>query len=360
MSSYGIAGVRQWLIRLALVGAAVQGLVLMGQSLPPQLKGGLTTHLKFTPAEISALENGRAAAHLVETGDPEDVFIVGAIRIGAAPAKFVDRYRNITEFESGPGVPAGNRFSEPPTLNDLSGLAFIKDEIDDIRDCKPGDCSFKIGDPGMQRIRSSVNWKSQGYVADANKVLRGLWLEYLKNYREKGNAALASYHDSDKLSRVADGLTKMARNLPLLRQYVPEVADYLVTFPAGKPPSTEEFYYWQVADFGLKPVHRVTHVMIEKKPSQTGEAYLITNKMLYASHYFRSALEFRFLIPAEGPDKKPATYLVVLQRSYVDGLTGMTGKLLRGTIMGKSRDALERYLVASKGKVEGNVAAPPR
>jgi len=65
----------------------------------------------------------------------------------------------------------------------------------------------------------------------------------------------------------------------------------------------------------------------------------------------------RFLIPAEGPDKKPATFLVVLQRSYVDGLTGVKGKLLRGPIMSKSRDALERYLVASKNKVEARRGA---
>ncbi|NWF82701.1 MAG: hypothetical protein HXY18_02595 [Bryobacteraceae bacterium] len=345
------------MLALAMAGACIPGPRAAAQALPATLKGAMTGYLKFTPAEITAVEGGRAAAHIVETGDPEDVFIVGAVRVGVLPAVFVERYRNITEFESGPGIPAGGKFSTPPVEQDLSGLAFIKDEIDDIRDCKPGDCSFKIGDPGIQRIRTSVNWKSQGYVAEANKVIRGMWLEYLRNYQAKGNAALAAYHDSDKLSRVADGLTKLVKNLPVLEQYVPETADYLVRFPQSKPPSSEEFYYWQIAEFGLKPVHRVTHVIIQKKPGQFGDAYLITNKMLYASHYFRSALEFRFLIPAEGSDKKPATYLVVLQRSYVDGLTGMKGKLLRGPIMSRSRDALERYLMASKNKLEGRPAA---
>jgi hypothetical protein len=79
--------------------------------------------------------------------------------------------------------------------------------------------------------------------------------------------------------------------------------------------------------------------------------------MLYASHYFRSALEFRFLVPAQGSEKNPQTYLVVLQRSYVDGLGGFKGKLLRGPILSKSRDALERYLAASKNKLEGKAAA---
>jgi hypothetical protein len=324
----------------------------LAQALPPQLKQAMGGQLKFSAAEISAVEGGRAAAHVVETGDPEDVFIVGAIRIGSSPADFVARYRNITQFESGPGIPAGGKFSTPPNLNDLAGLRLIKDEIDDIRDCRPGDCSFKISDAGLQRIRSSVNWKSPNYVAETNKVIRQIWLNSLLNYQVKGNSALATYHDSDKLSRVSDGLLKMVKNLPVLQQYVPEMANYLVQFPQGKPPETDGFYYWQVADFGLKPVHRLTHVVVEKKAAKFGDGYLIANKMMYASHYFRSALELRFLVPAEGPDKKPATFLVVLQRSYADGMTGLTGKLLRGTVMSKSRDALERYLVNCRSKFE--------
>ncbi len=163
--------------------------------------------------------------------------------------------------------------------------------------------------------------------------------------------------DSDKISRVEEGLVKMVQNLPVLQQYVPEMAKYLLQFPRGKPASSEEFYYWQVADFGLKPVHRVTHVIIQKKPVQAGDGYLITSKMLYASHYFRSALELRFLVPVEGQDKKLSTYLVVLQRSYADGLTGFKGKLLRGTILSKSRTALERYLLSTKSRLETRPAS---
>ena len=345
------------LLVLAMLGTVTAGFPLSAQPLPPQLKGVLQSQFHFKPEETAAVEGGRAAARIVETGDPEDVFIAGAVRIGISPAGFVARYKNITEFESGPSVPAGGKFSAPPTQNDLAGLAFIKDEIDDIRKCKPGDCSFKIGDPGLKRIQSNINWKAPDYVGEANKALRGMWLEYLLSYQAKGNPALAAYHDSEKISRVQDGLTKTVANLPVLQQYVPEMAAYLVQFPQGKPPASEEFYYWQVAEFGLKPVHRVTHVIIQKKAAQYGDGYLIANKMLYASHYFRNALELRFLIPTEGSDKKPGTYLVVLQRSYVDGLTGMKGKLLRGTVMSKSRNALERYLLSSKSKLESQPGA---
>lgn len=336
----------------AAVVALLLGSALAAQKLPPQLRQALSTQLKFTPAELGGIEAGRAAAHVMETGDPEDVLIVGAIRIAAPPAEFVARYRNITEFESGPGIPAGGKFSTPPRIQDLAGLTLVRSEWDDVRDCEPGDCSFKAGDAGLKKIRSSVNWKSPNYVAEANRVFQNMALEYLVNYQSKGNASLAAYHDTEKIQRVQDGLTKMVAGLPVLKQYVPEMAAYLLQYPNGRPPATEDFFYWQVADFGLKPVHRVTHVLIQKKQVQGGEGYLIANKMLYASHYFRSALELRFLAPAKTADGKSATFLVVVQRSYVDGLTGIKGKLMRGPIMSKSRDALERYLMACKAKLE--------
>jgi hypothetical protein len=342
-----------------LILAGCTAIPAPAQTMPANLKKALTGQIKFTPETLNAVESGKASAHVVETGDPEDVFIAGAVRFAASPVEFVNRYRNVTEFESGPGVPAGGKFSAPPVLADMSSLAFIKKEIDDIKACKPGKCEFKIGDRGLARLQSSVNWNSPDYTAKANDALRSLWLEYLKNYMANGNEALAVYHDSDKLSRVAEGLEKMVANLPALQQFVPEMNAYLTRYPQGKPPDSEEFFYWQVADFGLKPVHRVTHVIIQKKKAQYGDGYLIANKMLYASHYFRSALELRFLIPAEAPNNKPATYLVVLQRSYVDGMTGFTGKILRKTVMGRSRDALERYLTACKGKVEG-ASAPAK
>jgi hypothetical protein len=354
--------VKEMKLTIAFGAATIAVLLSSGspavaQALPAQLKSVMQSALKFSSEEIKAVESGAASAHVFETGDPEDVFIVGAVRIGIRPADFIAKYRNVTEFESGPGVPAGAKFNTPPTLKDLAGLNLVKSEVDDLKDCQPGDCTFKIADRGLQRIRSQVNWKSPNYVAEANNLIRNMWLEGLLAYQSNGNSALSAYHDSEKITKVQDGLNSMVKNLPVLQQSVPEMANYLVQFPQGRPAGMEDFYYWQLAEFGLKPVHRVTHVMMQKKPAQYGDGYLIASKMLYASHYFRSALEFRFLIPAAGSDKSPQTFLVVLQRSYVDGLGGFKGKLLRGPILSKSRDALERYLLASKNKLEGKPAA---
>jgi hypothetical protein len=325
---------------------------LSAQPLPPKVREALRGTLKATDEHIKQIESGAAVAYVIETGDPEDVMLVGAVRIYATPEFFVRQYRNVTEFESAPGVSAGGTFSNPPAVADVAGLALTKDEIDDLRDCKPGECDFKIGDPGLAALRQKVNWSGANYTEQANRVIREMWIENLLRYRTEGNKALARYHDKEKIFSVEQGMNDLMNKTPVLQQAVPDLAAYMRTYPAGKPPETEEFFYWQVGDFGLKPVHRVSHVVIGKRQGQFGDAYLIASKMLYASHYFRSALELRFLLPAQDQNKGAVHYLVTIQRSYVDGLTGMRGRMIRGTILSRSRQSMERYMASVKSKVE--------
>lgn len=337
--------------RLVVVAATLAAL-LPGQRLPDKLRQVLQTNLQFTAQDLSSAEAGRTVTRLVETGDPEDIFIVGIVRIATTPANFVTRYRNITEFEASPSVPASAKFSTPPKESDVATLSITKSDVDSLRDCKPGDCDFKIGDRGMQRIRAAVNWKDPNYVAQANKALRALWLEYLRAYQASGNSSLAAYHDSPKAFRVEQGLVDQLKKLPFLYETMPDLANHLQQYPKSKLADSEELFYWQQAEFGLKPLVRMTHVVIQRKPAQFGEGAVIASKMLFASHYFRSALEFRFLVPAQSPSGKPELYLVILQRSFVDGLSGFTGRIIRGPILSKTKAAMDQYLVETKGKLE--------
>jgi hypothetical protein len=326
------------------------------QPLPPTLKQVLGTNLQFSAQEIQEAEAGQGVVRLVDTGNPEDVFVAGIIRLAVPPAYFVQRYRDIVKFESGPGILAVGKFSNPPREDDMAGLVFSKAEVDDLRDCEPGDCDFKIGDRGMKFIRDGVQWSSADYLQQLNRVIREMWIRYLKEYQEKGNAALAAYHDTDKIFHVEQGQGELLAKSPFLTRYLPELSGYLTGYPKAALPNGEDFFYWQVADFGLKPVHRITHVAIQRAESKEGEAYAIASKMLWASHYFRSALEFRVLVPVKTGDGKPAHYFVVLQRSYVDGLTGFKGRLIRGPIMSRTVSSMKGYLSNTKTRLEEGYA----
>ena len=49
---------------------------------------------------------------------------------------------------------------------------------------------------------------------------------------------------------------------------VPELMAYLNDYPRGRPAGAEDFLYWSVVDFGLKPTIRVNHVIVYPLPAR--------------------------------------------------------------------------------------------
>ena len=325
---------------------------LSGQTLPPRMREALQVHLKASDAQIRQVESGGVVAYAVETGSPEDIMLVGVTRIWATPSAFVQQYRDIVKFEASPGVLAAGKFSSPPTESDLKSLSLTKSELDELRSCQPAKCSFKMGKEAMTYLQSNINWKDSDYADQANRAVRALWLSYLLEYQRTGDKALARYHDTPQIFSVGEGLNSLIAKTPILSEYAPEMLRYIREYPQAKDKQAEEMFYWQVGAFGLKPVHRLTHVVIGKGPTLYGDGYLIASKMLFASHYFRSAIELRFLVPGQDQNRGGLHYLICVQRSYVDGLTGFKGKMLRGVILKKSTQSMQSYMVMVKERVE--------
>jgi hypothetical protein len=104
----------------------------------------------------------------------------------------------------------------------------------------------------------------------------------------------------------------------------------------------------------LKPVVRASHVIIQKLAQPGGLHYIIASKMLFTTHYFRAAIEFKYLYPVTAPTGQPAFYFVTYQRSFVDGMTGFTGAILRRIVPGRSQAGLIENLQLAKQHLEQN------
>jgi hypothetical protein len=114
-----------------------------------------------------------------------------------------------------------------------------------------------------------------------------------------------------------------------------------------------------MVEFGLKPTVRVNHVIIyplAAKPS--GVSHVIAIKQLYASHYFHTALELRFLVEDDRPPAGRGFYLLSIIRSRADGTTGLKGSFLRPIISRRARTGVRGYLEYLKRQVERPVSAP--
>lgn len=234
----------------------------------------------------------------------------------------------------------------------MAALQIDDEDLKEIPQCRAGDCAIKLSDRAMQSLRQQIDWTSPQAGSQAQAVIRQAFVDYVANYQQIGDAALSVYNDKDKPQAIRDGLHQLLQNSLHLFQYDPQLANYLEKYPQERPPDTEDIFYWQKAEFGLKPVVRASHLVIHRHQHENYVTYAIAAKMLLASHHFRAALELKSLVPdTAAPDAK-SFYLVCLNRSFVDGLTGVKGAMIRETVKKRSRDSLARYLVSVKQRIE--------
>ncbi len=324
----------------------------LGQSMPVAMQQDLQREFKFSTDDIAKIESGKAIAHMVPTGRPDDVLMVGVVLIKTPGEQYLKAFRDIEHFAISPDVVRTRRFSSPPVEADLADFRTV-DAKKDLLACRPGHCAYKLSAEQMKALQTEIDWTAPDADAKAQAFIHQRVLTYLENYRQKGDSALAVYDDTDSPYSIADGLHSLIGSENQIAKVVPQLVRYASEYPANRPPQTEDFFYWQEAAFGLKHVVRTEHVMIQKLPEAGGDPhYAIISKMLFATHYFRAAVEFQYLYPVRTPSGEPAIYLLSAQRSYVDGMTGAKGAIIRKVAEGRSPARLAENLQQAKQRLE--------
>jgi hypothetical protein len=321
----------------------------------------LRRELGFSTADVRAVDAGAAVVRSLATPVREELAHVGVVYVDTPIARFLDGFRDIERFERGPGIPQIGRFSAPPRLEDLESLTLPAMDIAALPSCRPGDCDVKLSTAAMERFRNDVDWASPDAAHQANAVAREMILELVRAYQTDGNAALGSYDDGGEPLPVAEQFRALLGSRDPLPAPIPALLTYLDDYPDHRPAGAEDFFYWTVVDFGLKLTVRVNHVVIYPLAAspRPGVAYAIAIKQLYASHYFHTTLELRFLVDDDRAADSRGTFLISFTRSRSDGMTGFRGLFLRPVVNRRSRDAVRGYLEHVKRQVERPDASVP-
>jgi hypothetical protein len=315
-------------------------------SLPARLASFLTEEAHATPQDRQTLLAGNPLIKLLD-GDPsKEIAVFGAVWVNAPPGLYVEQVKNIEQFERGGAFHVTKRINDPPSADDFAALTISDQDVEDLKDCKLGDCALKLDADGVQTLRAEVDWHKPTAKADATALFRQLALEYVKGYREGGNARLGVHRDKERPTFVANEFRSMIDRLPRLAAELPELTRYLLEYPHATLAKSTDFLYWQETQFGLRPTVRISHLVIQERPDQT----VIASKMLYASHYFWTALELRVLLP--DPARGPGFWLVTVNRSRSDGLSGFTGRVIRGRVRSEVEEGARAALTATKTKLE--------
>ena len=302
--------------------------------------------VKLTPLERQRLFRGEAITRLLDADENKEVAILGAVWINAPMRRYLDAVQDIESFEKGAGFKVTRRISSPPKLEDFRDLRIPNEDLQDLRRCKVGNCEVKVAASALNRFHSEVNWNAPNATAAAMGWLQQLAYEYTTSYLKGGDAELAVYRDNSRPTFVAQEFREMTAAMPELSTHMPNTRRYLLEYPKTSMPEFRSFLYWQETEFGLKPIIRINHVVIR----ETAEDAVIASKLLYASHYFWTGIELRALVP--DASRGAGFWFVTVSRSRSDGLSGFTGRIIRGRVRSEVEKGILTAMNATKQLME--------
>ena len=336
------------LLASPLVSSAAPGPAAPAQN--PELRKFLSTVAGFSDAELAAVDQGSVVVKSVRTSLDSEVALVGAALFRTSTEFFLKMYEDIERFES----PLGplKKVSDPPRAEDFGTLVLPDKDIDGLAKCRVGDCDLKIGENGITRFQTEIDWTSPQARPEAQALVRELVLGFLTAYREGGNEAFGPLRDNKKPTLVREQFDALLEDSDYLVTYVPELHQYLRDYPKAQLPGATEFLYWAINDFGLEPVLRLSHVVIDRLGEDANSTAVIASKQLYLSRYFYTGLDLRFLVQNHSDPSDESFYLVTVSRFRSDELGGLFGGVVRKAAESGAREGLQKYLEVSKPAIE--------
>src|SRR5207245_11742495 len=181
--------------------------LLLLQAAAPQRPAQLTQFLQqsigFEAAQLDAVERGEPVVKVLETRDRRDVALFGII---TAPRTRDDYSRARRDFPTSLRTstrPHFGIFSTPAGEADVATLTVTTRDVADMKDCKPGDCVAKLPATDMRRIHDETNWSAPAadIQAQLSAYARRRLVEYVTDYRRRGDSAMTLDHDPGNATR---------------------------------------------------------------------------------------------------------------------------------------------------------------
>lgn len=317
---------------------------------------GLRSFASLTADQWKTVNSGVVQARVLDTQEKREVAVVGVAHLRATTACFVTKFQDIETFKQNPAVLRIRKFTPPLGPQDLEGFSLENRDLTDLPNCRIGNCNVKLPAGAIERLSRDVDWSRSDHDAPAQAVVREELLRYIEMYLHEGNSALIEYHDKTNSLRLAREFRGVLNARPGLGEFVPEFREYLAQYPGQPLPGVSEFFYWSTESFGLKPVASITHVYVYVQPGRA----VIASKQIYASHYFDASLGLTAALDDPGDASNPGMYLVYMNRSRIDLLSGFFGGLRRVILRGRLRDGMRKNLADVVRKLESSCADHPQ
>jgi hypothetical protein len=330
---------------------ACASVVLAAPALHAQAAPTLLQRLTVLDAKrVESVERGEAVAVTLDAAEKTEIATLGVVRLEVPRAFYIDRARQLTGFLASGTKSLAGSFGEPARLEDVATLTLDPADAKMLERCQPLACDLKLPSSEMERFRTELAG-SKGVAPRADSLMREWLVAYVNAYRSDSTEETVVYDDTKHPVRSSDAFRALlGEPLPAGLDAEP-IAAMLARPRSARPPELSSSISWDLDRMpGLKPTLEVLERSIYSSPARPDENWM-TSKLLYASHYFESQIDFLVVADAPSSPGKSAVYLVILRRSTFDDLPSGGPFNIRGKAVKKLREALRTTLANTRSEV---------
>jgi hypothetical protein len=302
----------------------------------------------FTPEDFTSLEQGKIVVKELKVEGKGEVAFCGAIKLDASRDVVFAAFRRAVERQRAEVSKERGLFRRPPSVKDLTKLSIDKSEIRNLKDCKPGDCSWSLSSD-MIRQFNEIDWSASDADEKAEALIRKIMVDHTSGYLQNGDKALMDYNDDPEPLSLSDEQSSLLAGLLWIDDFAPEFKEYVKEFPNKKLDGIEDLTTWEKVQVGFKDVIINTHTMLYKKDDDSGIPQgLSLSKQIYANHYFHSSMSLTGIISFPQPDNTFKTYVFFVSHSRAGALEGSVGQIARVAVDGEAENKLTEVLKDTK------------
>lgn len=307
----------------------------------------LTEKGAFDATDFATLERQQTVVKLGPVSDKREVAVIGVVNIRAGAEEFLRSYREGMTRKNNAAILEIGSFANELSPRDLQNLTIEAKDIEDLKECVVGDCQIKLSAPMIERFRNEIDWQASDYSIHATNLYKQILLDYVRDYRARGEQALIAYNDKRNEIALAAEQSTLDNTSSYINNILAEQQSELSLI--------EDAIVWSKIKFGLKPVIAVNHVKIYRHERNVGPQVIVASRQIYANHYFNASLALTAFVTVPGAAQN--SYLVYENRSRADGLEGPFSKIKRSVVEKKALEGLKAILDHSKTSLDGPPAS---
>ncbi len=312
------------------------------------MKALIEAEAGFGPEDFEAVDAGDVAVRRIKVKDRSEMAVCGLIRLPLPFDVVLEGFRRTINQQKKETAKDYGRISSPPSPNDLSDLEFDEGDLETLKNCRVGNCSWHLPEDVIRRIQSEIDWRDPDRQKKLSALLKSMIISYIKDYLERGNEGLIEYYDKPQVVRLNDEYAKLRGSLFWSEAFAPEFVQYYDDYPAGELKGVKNTVSWVKIKVGLKPVVIFSHnTDYQKQSNGTSQAFIVS-KQIYANHYFDSTLGVSIVVGFPRTDGKDETYVLFRNYSRSRALGGRIGKLVQGLVAGQAVDRVHEVLAETK------------